>query len=317
MSESSLTFVVAIIDSTVIGIGFIGNVISIIVFLRKTFRNNSVSTYCTALAISECLAIIQFINLIYYFPYNTYLMNLSDTFCKIVHTGIILINAIPPFIMVAFSVDKLLSMRTSSIAILKKKWFQWSVVAAIVLFHIGLYMYYPILVKRIEIFPGYFLCDGSTIGFYKVHQILNILETCIIPFVVLMITSILTIRLLFKSRNSIERNGKLAKERKLRDRKYAITSVTFNILFIVLKLPSAIFFILFAFYSYYDVYYYHIGNFLFFINSSSGFLVHLVTNSLFRRELLILFRLTKRTNESSANSSLTNRPIRMNQVTTI
>ena len=178
-----------------------------------------------------------------------------DVFCKIIHFGVILINAIPPFIMVAFSVDKLLSMRTRSIEILKKKCFQWLVVAGIVLFHIGLYIYYPILVKRTEVFPGYFMCDQYTIGFINIHQILNILETCILPFVILMITSILTIRLLMKSSQSIERNGKLTKERKLRDRKYAITSVTFNILFIVVKLPSAIFFILFAFYNYYDDYF--------------------------------------------------------------
>jgi hypothetical protein len=177
-------------------------------------------------------------------------------------------------------------------------------------------MYYPILVKLGEAFPGYFICDASSIGFFNIHMILSLIDTSLIPFVILMITSILTIRLLMKSRNSIERNGKLCKERKSRDRKYAITSVTFNIMFIFLKLPLTIFYILFAFYSFYNIYFLKVATLLFFLNASSGFFVHIVTNSLFRKEFLVLFRLANRNNESSGKTilTITNRPIRINQV---
>ena len=318
MSEASFVNAVTAIETAVIAVGFIGNLLSIIIFSRKTFRNNSISTYCTALAIAELLTLIQLVNIVYIFTNNSYLMDLNTAYCKISHTAVILVSAIPPFIMIAFSVDKLLSMRTSSIALLKKKWLQWSIVAGIVLFHIGLYMYYPILVKRTEIFPGYFICDVNSIGFFTIHMTLIIIETCLIPFVILMITSILTIRVLIKSSNSIERIGKLTKERKSRDRKYAISSMTLNIILIVLKLPLTIFYILFAFYSYYDVYYYNIATLLFFLNASLGFFVHIITNSLFRREFLVLLRLVKnRNNESSVNSSLTNRLVRTNQISTI
>ena len=306
---SRVNFVIAItaMEVAVIAIGFIGNIISIIVFSRKTFRNNSISTYCTALAIADCFSIIQLINIVYYFPYNAYLMDLNDVFCKIAHMNVILISSIPPYIMVAFSLDKLLNMRTRLIGILKKKWFQWSNVIGIVVFHIGFYMYYPILVKRTEIFPGYFICDTTSIGFLATHMTMNILEACLIPLVVLMITSILTIRLLFKSSNSIERIGNSFKERKFRDRKYAITSVTLNINHVVLKLPLTIYFILFSFFNYSDVYFYNIATLLFFLNNSLGFFVHIVTNSLFRRELLVLFRSFRRNSDSNNISSL---PIR-------
>ena len=316
---SSENFVIAntAVEVAVIAIGLIGNLLSIIVFTRKTFRNNSISTYCIALAISECLSLIQFINIVYYFKYSAYLMDLNDTFCSIENYAVILVSAIPSFIMIAFSVDKLISMRTKSIAMLKKKWFQWSVVAAIVLFHIGLYIYVPILIKRIEIFPGYFICSTTTISFFNIHMILIIFETCLIPFLILMITTVITIRQLFKSSNSIERNGKLTKERKSRDRKYAISSVALNINHIVLKLPLTIFYILVAFYSYYDVYFLNVASLLFFLNTSIGFFIHIVTNSLFRREFLVLFRLIKRNNDSSFSTSLTNRPIRINQVATM
>jgi hypothetical protein len=309
---SSANFVVAIIaiEVGVITIGSIGNLLSIIVFSKKTFRNNSISTYCIALAIADCLSIIQLINSVFYFQYNAYLMDLNDVFCKISSYATVLVSAIPPYIMVAFSIDKILSMRTSSIAIIKKKWFQWSVVAGIVLFHVGLYMYHPIFVKRLEYFNVYF-CDITSIGFVEVHIILLILETCIIPFVILMVTSILTIRMLLKSRNSIERNGKLTNERKSRDRKYAISSVTLNIVFIVLKLPLAILFFLYAFFNYYDDYFYNIANFLFYLNTSLGFFIHIMTNSLFRREFLLLFRSVK--NQSSVQPIISTRQVRTNR----
>ena len=241
-------------------------------------------------------------------------MDLNTPFCKIIHTVVVYISAIPPWIMIAFSIDKLLSMRTNSIAIIKKKWFQCSVIAGIALLHIGLYMYYPILIKRTEIFPGFFICDITTIGFLTIHMTLVLIDSCLIPFVVLTITSILTIRVLIKSSNSIERTGNMSKERRSRDRKYAITSVTLNTIFIVLKLPSTIFLLMFASYSYFDVYFYNIGNLLFFLNSSIGFLVFLVTNSLFRREFLVLFRLVKTNNGSSVVTSRTLRLFPVNQV---
>ena len=203
MSEASFTSTVLAIEAAVIAIGLIGNIISIIVFSRKTFRNNSISTYCTTMAIVECLTLIHLTNIIYYFKNNAYLMDQNGPFCTMVHTGVIYLSSIPPFIMIAFSLDKLLCMRTSSIAILKKKWFQWSIVAGISIFNIGLYLYFPILVKRSEIFPGYFMCDVTSIGFFNIHMILTIIETLLIPYAILTITSILTIRALFKSRNAV------------------------------------------------------------------------------------------------------------------
>ena len=76
-SDESFIFALTIIEVAVIAIGIIGNVISIIVFSRKTFRNNSISTYCIALAILECLTLFEFINDIFYLRYNAYLFDQS------------------------------------------------------------------------------------------------------------------------------------------------------------------------------------------------------------------------------------------------
>lgn len=118
----------------------------------------------------------------------------------------------------------------------------------------------------------------------------------------------LTIRQLIKSRNSIERVGNFGKERKSRDAKYAITSLTLNIMFIIFKMPHLVFFVLNAYLAYFDVYFFNISSFLFYFYTSSSFFVHLATNSVFRREFLLLFRFSKGNEAISSNTvSNTNR----------
>ena len=315
MSEASFLFTTLVVEAVLLSIGMIGNVLSIVIFLRKTFRNNSISTYCIALSLSEILAFTQLISDIYFLAYNVFLADQSDSLCKFFYTVPTFLGGIQPWIMVAFAVDKLLCMRVNSMSILKKKWFQWSVVAAIVLFHMALYIYIPILIKRLEIFPGYFLCDLSTIGLFDIHVIISLLESGFIPFIAMIITSIITIRMLIKSRNAVMKNGQVSKERKSRDTKYAVSSLSINILFILLKLPSFIFFIMNVFFSYFDMYLYKLSVLSFYLNSSLSFFIHLVTNSLFRRELLILFRLAKRDNENLSHTNRRINPsIRLNQV---
>ena len=303
MSDASITFAITTIEVVIIAIGLLGNLLSIIVFSRKTFRNNSISTYCIALSIVECITITIFISDIYNLVYNINLPDQSDALCKFVYSLGLYLNSFQAWLMVAFSVNKLLEMRVNSIALVKKKWFQWSIVAGIVLFDIVFYIYYPILLRLREIFPGYTICDVTTLGFFNTYMFLNIFEGSLIPFITMIITSILTIRALIKSRKSIERNGKLNKERKTRDRKYAISSLTLNSMFIVLKLPLLVFYILFAYYSYYNLYFYKIAFLLYMLNMSLSFFVHFITNSVFRREFLILFKVGMINGESTLSNT--------------
>ena len=148
-------------------------------------------------------------------------------------------------------------------------------------------------------------------------MISNILSTCLIPFLAMLITSILTIRMLIKSRKSIEKSGHLNKERKSRDRKYAITSITFNITFIVLKAPVATFFLMSAYFSYFNLYFYRIAFILFFLDMSLSFIIHSITNSLFRREILVLLRLKSNTETVVSNTNSHTRSTRLNQVSTV
>lgn len=318
MTLSDLPFenAMTVIETITIGIGIIGNIITTIIFLRKTFRNNSISTYCISLSIIECLTLAKFVLNIYILAYNRNLPDESDSLCKLFYSVPTLLGAIQPWITVSFSIDKLLSMRTRAIPILKKKGFQWSLIAGIILFNTALFIDIPIFLKRREVSPSYFMCDLTTISFYDIAAIINFLDSCLIPFIIMIITSILTTRLLIKSRNAVMRIGQLTKERKSRDTKYAVSSVTLNVMFIILKLPITIFVILQSFYSYYDIYFFRIALLTLNLNSSVSFFVHFATNSLFRRELLSFFGMSKDNNGTTRSNTLSNKrlPTRLIQV---
>ena len=320
MSDQSFKFAITTIEAAIIAIGIVGNLISIIIFSRKTFRSNSISTYCIALSIFDCAILIQLIVDIYSLMYGKYLPDQSNELCKFVFSTTTFLASIQPWITVAFSLDKLLSMRANAIAILKKKCFQWTIVAGIVIVSVCLYLYIAIAIRLGEIFPGYFICDLTSLSLFKEYMIIILLESCLIPFIAMLIISILTIRMLIKSRNSVERIGNMSKDRRSRDKKYAISSMTLNIMFIICRLPGSTFYILFSFYSYFDLYLYSFSSLLFYLNSSLGFFVHMLTNSLFRREFLMICRF-KRSGEtilSNTNmNSRTNLAIRKNQVSVI
>ena len=302
MSAEDFSYVMNFIQAIIITIGLIGNIISIIVFSKKTFRTNSISTYCISIAIFENLSIAEMIADFFRVVYRVKAIDQTNFNCKIINYISTIMSTVQACLLVAFSIDKLLSMK--SVQIIKKKWFQFSIVGSIVFINALAYIFLPISLRRTEKYPGVYICDYSTIVFYKEFFIVNLLESCLVPFIIMSVTSTLTIRLLIKSRNSVEKiNGQVLKERRSRDRKYAISSITFNIFFIVLKLPLLVYYILSAFYSYYNLYIQWFSLVFYFINISSSFFIHFATNSLFRREFKNVFLRFGKANADSVNSN--------------
>ena len=300
-------FLVTLIQIVVIFVGLLGNVISFVVFSRKTFSNNSISTYCRALAIFDSLVIFELIqNSGQVFSNFTFsIINLNDINCKIFFYMMALYSSIPAWILVVFSIDKMLSMRRNAILLLRKKSFQWSVVLAISLINLFLYIEVPIKLVR-QVLPFYFdyyYCDISSLDFFTGFIIGYLFQTAIIPFAVMFVTSIVTIRLLAKSRNALTRGQKADAQRKKRDTKFAISSLAFNFIFVALKMPLVIVYTQVAFNINIDLYFYQMSLFLFFLNASSNFYIHFATNSIFRRELFIIMRITKDSDVTTANSN--------------
>jgi hypothetical protein len=295
---SLLSKIFLIIRIAIIISGLIGNVISFLIFSRPVFKKNSISKYYRALAIFDCFTIYDLIVSIGLVFYDTFYVTYSDATCKLYFYFGMGFASIPGWILIAFSIDKVLSMKRIGTIILKKKSVQFGIVLSIVLINLLLYIGVPIYLelKQFNVFDMTFdVCDSSTLSFGGFISTLYLVEGSVLPFAIMLTTSIYSIKLIRDSAKNIERssNGNVA-DRNSRDFKFAITSVVFNISFIVLKLPLTMVVFLANFIpgllTAYDLL--AVVATISFIHYSSGFFIHLASNSMFRRELMSFIKRT-------------------------
>lgn len=89
--------------------GLFGNLISFVVYSRKTFRRNSINVYCRALAIFDSyIMIVQMANTISIIFYNADLYAQSDSACKFSIYSFVATPPITSWILVLLAIDKLL-----------------------------------------------------------------------------------------------------------------------------------------------------------------------------------------------------------------
>jgi hypothetical protein len=294
--EFSLTSrIMLIIRCTSISLGLMGNVISFLVFSRPVFRKNSISTYFRALAIFDCFTISELVSTIYLLSYSLFYPQFSDFACKAYFYIGMAFGSIPGWILIAFSIDKVLNMKRIGRGFIRKRSFQYAVIFIIVLSNLLLYIGIAIYLKLVTIdfygFP-YILCDTSTLSFGAFISTMFMIEGSVLPFIIMLTTSIISIRMVRKSTQNINRERQKDPNRTSRDIKFAFSSIFFNFSFIILKFPVA-FLIFLANYipgltTAYDLL--TIITTIYFLHYSSSFFIHLVSNSLFRRELKKMLR---------------------------
>ena len=178
---------------------------------------------------------------------------------------------------------------------MKRPIVHYLITIGIVLFNLLLYIEIPIYMKLVPVIGQNNVtkqvCDSSDLWFSDVLNIVLIIEGSALPFTIMFVSSLITIKLLWDSRRNVEIVGNVTRHRKSRDRMFAITSLIFNFSFIVLKLPLVI--CLSIGVSLISNFVLQTATLLFFLNFSISFLFHFVSNHLFRRELFILFRIRK------------------------
>jgi hypothetical protein len=135
--------------------------------------------------------------------------------------------------------------------------------------------------------------ENSTICFFtneENHIIIPIMDlvNCVLaPFLLMMTFSSLLIGAIFKSRRIIHLNDSEKKKKRLkRDIKFSISSLSMNLLFVILNMPIEIE-IFFSYYDNNDLYV--IFNYLYFFSYAVNFYIILFTNSQFRKEFFSLF----------------------------
>lgn len=293
-------YAMTVTNISIISVGIIGSILSFIVFNRKAFAKNSISTYCRALAIADSFMLFHLaVNI--GIVLNVNILILSHTLCKLYFYVSYGLSAIPGWILVAYSIDKLLCVSQSQkFQFFKKKSSQIAIVVIIVTFNCALYVEYPILVDLVVPVGSNNVteqCDATYMPYALEFNILYVLEANLIPFAIMIFSTVYTVRSIVRSARMNSKhlsvNERALARRRARDVKFAMNSIILNVLFIVLKTPATLIYVI-KIEDFFTRYYWLTSCTIpFFLNFSITFFVHLITNSIFRREFLIMFGLNR------------------------
>ena len=281
-----------------------GSVTSFIIFSRKAFKKSSIGIYCRSLAIFD-------LYVIYDCAIGTLMMLKviisTDILCKIqyyISTGF---SSMPGWVLVFFSFDQLIIVsRTERFKFFNKRWFRYSIIIGI--FIIQCVIYAPALfLTGLRFYSiGNNLTSTSCDSLSLIMPIIYLIESCLIPFGLIIFSTTLIVRILIKSRQKISANLQLTAQmaRRNQEYKFAFNSVVLNVLFIVLTFPLLVSYILpvnkTLVFTLVQKFLYD----LFYLNFALHFWVHLASNSVFRNEILKVLRI-KRANNNNTRFSLT------------
>lgn len=274
--------------------GIIANIISFKVFTREKFKKTSFSVYYQSLAISDSISLLW----VYIaFCADRYRLNLLTTvfLCKYFRTQTHVGRGISSWLLTLISLDRVISLIfPKRFLFLTKKKIQLMVVGCITAYHVLFNI--PLLIEMVYIETFVF----DSFGNLTTKQISCLdpandaliwivrTNTRIIPFVIMLILTVLTVGLIVRSCRKLE--SKAVKSENLSinsDTKFAITSIVFNVLFIVLNLPVFILDFLkldddlsLVLRNVFNVFYH--------TSFAMNFFVNLLTNTIFRDEFLIM-----------------------------
>ena len=213
--------------------------------------------------------------------------------------------------MVAFSFDKMFSVAKANRV---GKWFknvkfQLAIIFAIIVFNNSLYVVIPINFEPLlRVRDNVTTCTMRDRNFLLLFSSIYLYEAILLPFALMMISTIVTIVCLVKSRKRVEAMGSTAlpgmAKRKARDVTFAINSIVQNSLFILMLIP----FVLISLYPsqtpVFLLIFRPLSIFLFNLNFAMPFFAYLISNSIFRAQLVRFVTSLKRPNISTAISTI-------------
>jgi hypothetical protein len=278
-------------------IGLITNFISFVIFSRKRFNNTIFSTYFRFSLIFETFNLILPINKMFESNFGMYFSLISNFCCTFRKFYAYSNYSIAAWLLAVISLDRYLSISYPAKFLYRKKFiFQKLTCCFIIGYNYCFYIpYWFFTIKEIKTNR-----TNQTLITYKClppglwTELLNLVQECLIPFSLMFLFTVLTIRTVFKSRKALSSNNSTSTV-KLRDIKFAISSIAISILFLSLSTP---YFILLLIGDYSNIFagqanlfelLYSLSYFLFFLNLSLMFFINYFSNSMFKKEFENLF----------------------------
>ena len=306
-TKELITKVFLFLYPVVLFLGATGNIFSFIIFSREKFRKTSFSLYFRVLAFSDSLSLLYSINDVSVGLFDQEIANSSYSLCKCLMYFQYSIGPTSAWLLVVVSLDRMLSIIKPNKYLFLKKTKNQATICFIIISYSLIYYSPVIIFKDYEIQGN--LSENSTEFVYqcsnskkfKIVDWMDLFNSTIFPFLLMSTSTFVTVSRLFKSRAKTMIKSKLSSsssKQKQRDVRFAVTSAFLNGFFIVLNFPICAFFLTMEFF-YLDLDVVNLNLifycilFFFYLNFAVVFYVNLVTNSMFRNELLVFLRFRK------------------------
>jgi hypothetical protein len=202
------------------------------------------------------------------------------------------LDALSPWYLVYISAEKLITIAyPHKRFILKRKKNQIIYLISLYFFNIFYYINIPF---SVDIFS---YGESSFCQNYKNEEIIynmDVINCILVPFLLITFISMIIIGSILMAKKRVKLNNSVREINRLnRDIKFAISLISINFMFILLNLPVEIV-NFFPSFNNYDLN--ALLSYVFFLSSALNFYLLLVTNSLFRKQFVLLFQKTKKMN---------------------
>jgi hypothetical protein len=307
-------FVLNIYPPLTIFFGVIGNTLGFIVLSRKAFSRLSTRNFMRLLSCLDTFFVLQMTADYLTNAFNIDIRMISPFWCK----AFIYINflaAISSWMLVFINVEATMSIIPSNslASTFKKKNFQLSVTVIIIVWNLVYYSPYFIFNDWVPVTSSndtaflnetlietVFECTFSNETASRILPLMDLFNSTLIPFTILVSSSFNSIFFIFRSRailaarlknckNANERNKATKNNQKLRrDIKFSVTLLFINFMYLCFNLPICI-----ANYIETSFFLYICTNYLWYTFFATEFWLLFLFNSLFLNELLFLLRIKK------------------------
>ena len=280
----------SIYPKILIPIGLICNILNIVLFTTRKLSKVSISIFIKILAIND---IFNLLNLSFWLFDGPYHQNLSDKnaiMCKVVGFISFIFLGINAWILVLISFDRLIMILFPiKPKVFMYKYFNFMVCLIIYLYNCLLFLPSIFFFDLIELPDSFIsnktLCLPLHSIYGKIIAKFELFSSVILPFLSMFFISVLIIVSLKKSKNKVNNGFESRTKRRHKDLKFSVTILSINFVFLLLTLPMAIG------YALENNLIINFGNLFVTIFFSLNFFIHMLTNSIVREEILLLFRI--------------------------
>lgn len=280
-------YVYYLMTPMVILIGIIGNSLGTIVLTKKIMHKIGPLAMYHFLFVFETLYLLSYFQSYLSRGFAINLLNNSKLGCKLYYLMIHTFAPMSPLIMIYISLDRFISIKFPS-----KRYFfknnktQLSLIVAFIVFNLG---------YKIPVYVNYDLANANgtsicTISLTSKRLLVSFMDfgyrILALSVIMIVLTALIVYRI-FESRKRVLRISKKESRILKKDVRLSVTSFMINIIYILLNMPInfSTFFL-----SSIPEYGYLFTLNLFYLSYAINFYIIIATNSLFRREFLLLFR---------------------------